>query len=307
MEESIKCILLGEPKRFSELAEKCNIKFKEILPEELNAASLRDSRLLFAIHLGVFGIGPKVEQLVEKISQLYEKDKQLFFGSVGAIYISSEEEEYTKLIASLLVYRLNKMGLRFVGRPIVEAPGQLDNFATYTKRNGLSRLQNLEQQFDRLLQRLCSWQSREGDKKPCQRLLVLHSSNEDSNTLELWQMVKEHLKGFLIEEISLGNGKIFDCKDCGYTICKHFAKQKSCYYGGGIMVEEVYPAIIEADLMLLLCPNYNDALTANLSAMINRLTALFRHQKFYEKKALCNYRLGKFRHRGCCNTVDSCA
>lgn len=50
------------------------------------------------------------------------------------------------------------------------------------------------------------------------------------------------------------------------------------------MVEEVYPSILEADIFILLCPNYNDAITANLCAMINRLTAIFRHQKFYDKK-----------------------
>lgn len=35
--------------------------------------------------------------------------------------------------------------------------------------------------------------------------------------------------------------------------------------------------------LLLLCPNYNDALSANLTAFINRLTALFRTTRFYDK------------------------
>ena len=35
--------------------------------------------------------------------------------------------------------------------------------------------------------------------------------------------------------------------------------------------------------MVLLCPNYNDALSANLTAAINRLTALFRTRRFYDK------------------------
>ena len=33
----------------------------------------------------------------------------------------------------------------------------------------------------------------------------------------------------------------------------------------------------------MLCPNYNDALSANLTAFINRLTALFRQTRFYDK------------------------
>ena len=49
------------------------------------------------------------------------------------------------------------------------------------------------------------------------------------------------------------------------------------------MVEEVYPAIIDCDILIMLCPNYNDSISANLSAAINRLTALFRKVKFYDK------------------------
>ena len=50
------------------------------------------------------------------------------------------------------------------------------------------------------------------------------------------------------------------------------------------MVENVYPAVKKADGILLLAPNYNDALSANLTAFINRLTALFRTTRFYDKK-----------------------
>ena len=35
--------------------------------------------------------------------------------------------------------------------------------------------------------------------------------------------------------------------------------------------------------MILLCPNYNDALSANLTAAINRLTALYRTTSFEDK------------------------
>ena len=49
------------------------------------------------------------------------------------------------------------------------------------------------------------------------------------------------------------------------------------------MVEDVYPAVKQADGIVMLCPNYNDALSANLTAFINRLTALFRTTRFYDK------------------------
>ena len=33
----------------------------------------------------------------------------------------------------------------------------------------------------------------------------------------------------------------------------------------------------------MICPNYNDALSANLTAFINRMTALFTTHRFYDK------------------------
>ena len=50
------------------------------------------------------------------------------------------------------------------------------------------------------------------------------------------------------------------------------------------MVEEVYPAVRDCDALVMLCANYNDALSANLTACVNRLTALFRQQRFYDKR-----------------------
>ncbi len=49
------------------------------------------------------------------------------------------------------------------------------------------------------------------------------------------------------------------------------------------MVQEVYPALRDADALVMLCPNYNDALSANLTACINRLTALYRTTPFSGK------------------------
>ena len=112
---------------------------------------------------------------------------------------------------------------------------------------------------------------------------MLHASNfKTSNTVNFWNMVKEHLHHCEIEEISLRNGSIQDCVGCPYKMCMHFSKRSNCYYGG-VIVEQVYPAIQNCDALVLLCPNYNDALSANLSAFINRLTALFRKNRFSDK------------------------
>ncbi|MPN20298.1 hypothetical protein SDC9_167676 [bioreactor metagenome] len=49
------------------------------------------------------------------------------------------------------------------------------------------------------------------------------------------------------------------------------------------MAEEVLPAIEKYDAIVWLCPNYNDAIAANLTAVINRLTVLYRQMSFHEK------------------------
>ena len=89
--------------------------------------------------------------------------------------------------------------------------------------------------------------------------------------------------GTEVGELGLQNGELTDCIGCSYTTCLHFGQQGRCFYGGP-MVEEVFPALRECDTLVMLCANYNDALSANLTAFVNRLTALFRQSRFYDKR-----------------------
>ena len=50
------------------------------------------------------------------------------------------------------------------------------------------------------------------------------------------------------------------------------------------MVDEVFPAVKDCDALVMLCANYNDALAANLTAFVNRLTAPFRQSRLHEKR-----------------------
>ena len=120
---------------------------------------------------------------------------------------------------------------------------------------------------------------------PVRRVLALHASQRSaSNTLALWELVKVALPPEIaVEEVGLRNGTVPDCNGCSYTACLHFGEQGSCFYGGP-MVEEVYPAVRRCDALVMLCANYNDALSANLTACVNRLTALFRQTRFYDKR-----------------------
>ena len=117
------------------------------------------------------------------------------------------------------------------------------------------------------------------------RVLALHASQRSaSNTLALWELVKAGLPSDLgVQEICLRNGTMADCNGCSYTACLHFGEQGGCFYGGP-MVDEVYPAVRKCDALVMLCANYNDALAANLTACVNRLTALFRQTRMYDKR-----------------------
>ena len=92
-------------------------------------------------------------------------------------------------------------------------------------------------------------------------------------------MVRRHLQGKAkVTEISLRNGSVVDCRGCSYETCLHFGEKGDCFYGG-VMVEKVYPAVCQGDVIVLVCPNYNDAVSANITAFFNRLTALFRKEE----------------------------
>jgi Multimeric flavodoxin WrbA len=104
--------------------------------------------------------------------------------------------------------------------------------------------------------------------------------------LLLWSLVRKELEkaeNLEIEEISLLNGEIYDCIGCPYDTCLHYGERGSCVYGG-VIVDRVYPGILKCDGLLMLCPNYNDAISANMAAFVNRLTALFRNNDFSDKR-----------------------
>lgn len=245
---------------------------------------LNNKRIIFAVELDEIGVSNNLNDIFRK---LYSMGKDSLEGCTGAVLVHSNHNLFTKTAAQEIIFLANNLGCAFVGRPLVEATGSLDNFEALVKIYKLSLEEICLLQCRDLGERLLD--SRSQVDMPMQvdnfrkKLLVLHSSNwETSNTLALWDMVKESIKDIDISVINLGNGQVMDCIGCSYTVCKHYGLQEKCYYGG-IVVKEVYPAILEADSILFLCPNYNDMVIANLVATINRLTALFRKTKFYDK------------------------
>ena len=246
----------------------------DLLEEE--PERFRGQRLLFAVPLGKNGIN---RGYYEVLAWLRTRE-QVLSGAVGGMVIDADSDFYTKAVARELAVAANRAGCALVGRPLVEGTASLDNYIVQAANLGTDRMGAYKNSARTLVRQLLdvSWEPK---KHP--RLLVLHASNhKTSNTLALWERVKEKLSGMEIREINLRNGTLVDCAGCPYQMCLHFGERGKCFYGGA-MVSDVYPAVRWADGILLLCPNYNDALSANLTAFVNRLTSLFRTTRFYDK------------------------
>ena len=238
---------------------------------------LQNKKIIFAIELDECGFNlPLFEMLLE----LKKRGDNVLLGSRAVIIIQSSSELFTKSTAQKMIFLTNQMGCRFPGHPVVEATHNLNNFLTWQKIYNLPLVEIYREQARELVKKL-----KDENLKLINRpkILVLHSSLfKTSNTLMLWKMVKESLGGEDIRELHVENGTVVDCRGCSYKTCIHYSEEKSCFYGG-IMVKEILPAIEEADCIIWLCPNYNDAISAKLMAVINRMTVLYKRVKFGDK------------------------
>lgn len=242
-------------------------------------------RILFAVHLGASGINLELFRWLKEMRM----NPNLLSNCVGGVIVDGEGDLYTKNIGRQLVLAANACGCAFPGRPYVEGTGSLSNFNIQAKNRNTDVLTAYYEEARDMVGRVlaygvCAVDDVENCRKP--KLLMVHSSRpKTSNTYQLWSLAKKEIEaaGVEVTEVSLRNGEVQDCRGCPYKACMHFGEKGSCFYGGPI-VEEVYPALRSCDGLLLLCPNYNDALDANLTAMINRMTALYRQVPFYDKK-----------------------
>ena len=233
-------------------------------------------RILFAVPLGTSGINLELYRLI----RFLREHPDFLNGFVGGLLVDSENDLYSKSAAKDLVFAANCAGCAFVGRPLVEGTRTLSNYTIVSNNLGTDLMGAYRESAAGLVKEVLGTDC---VMKKCPKVLVLHaSSHKTSNTYAIWNRVKEQLPEMEIREIGLRNGTLSDCAGCPYKMCLHFGEQGSCFYGG-VMVEDVYPAVREADAIVMLCPNYNDALSANLTAFINRLTSLFRTTRFYDK------------------------
>ena len=240
-------------------------------------APLEHERILFAVPLDESGVNHGFYDLLAFL----RTHPGCLRGCVGGVLVDGPGNLYTKSVGRDLALAASLAGCAFPGRPLVEATGDLKNFTVQAKNANCDLLGAYHLAAADLASRVLTFEHPRS-KRP--NILVLHaSSRATSNTLALWSRVRAELEAACdITEIGLRNGTLEDCAGCPYTTCLHFGEQGECFYGG-VMVQEVYPAIREADAVVLLCPNYNDALSANLTAAVNRLTALYRTMPFHDK------------------------
>lgn len=277
----------------------------------------KGSPVLFCFDLDEYGMD---ESHVE-VTRYVRSDEHALDGCVAGILVDGKGTLYTKSFARSLAFDINRAGAGLVGRPLVESVDGLKNFTIQAANKNMTLEEAYVSAVRDLAQRLtedgagisryaaalggtaaagpvndaaaetkpaAAVGGQAAQKIPAEpagkpSILALHVSNRStSNTLAIWKMISAHLEGFDIREISLRNGTLNDCAGCQYKTCLHFGEKGDCFYGG-VMVSEVYPAVLAADAIVLLCPNYNDAVPANISSFINRLTALFVTRRFYDK------------------------
>ncbi len=253
-----------------------NKEYKLITSTE-ELPDLRNKKILFAMELDSVGINIPLMNIMCELANI---GNDSLLGATGALLVHSNTELYTKSKAANLIFLANQLGCSFIGHPLIEATGNLQNFKTWQKTVD-STLEEISLDLSsKLGNRLIEHKP---PKYENPKLGYLHSSSrETSNTLSFWNMISSSLHDINIEELYIENGSVFDCYGCAYKTCLKFGEKKSCFYGG-IMTEKILPAVESSDILVWICPNYNDSISSNLMAVINRLTTLYRRMNFHDK------------------------
>ena len=257
---------------------RCALEGREaqVLSPENLINGLRNARVLFAVAVDTLGADETFVRLLRILRGGARLD-----GCVAAIVVDGADELYTKAAAQELALAANMAGCALPGKPLVEGTGSLYNQHILAQRLGLGWEETYFARGRELVERLLAFEAPKFDKP---NVLMIHASdNLRSNTVWLGRQILQRLPDhFSKREISLQNGTIHDCRGCSYAACLHYSQSGTCFYGGAIS-QEVLPAIRECDAMLFLCPNYNDAVSANLMALFNRMTNLLVQQELLDK------------------------
>ena len=249
----------------------------EAFARAARSGSLRDAVLLFAAQTDAAGMDAATLALL-RFLHLHEKE-QLLAGSRAGILIDGENDLFTKDLGRRIAFAASLCGCALPGKPLVESASDLHSFTVLASLWQTDRYAAYLKSCRLLVEKLRTFAPVQITRP---KILAVHAGNhKTSNSLSLWQLTAAALADKA--EISLRNGQIWDCRGCKYEDCLHFGEQGDCFYGG-VMTEKVYPAIIKSDVVVLICPNYNDSVSANIMAFINRLPSFLRVNDFSAKR-----------------------
>ena len=197
-------------------------------PDQLHPMEGR--RVLFAISLLHGGVNLGWYAMLSAIRQ----DKRFFEGCCGAVLVDGDGELYTKSAAREIVFAANQAGCAFMGAPLIEATGSLENFHIRAMLRHTDYLTAYTSCAGELVERLLA------DTPPVRQhpnLMVLHASNrKTSNTIALWERMAPRLQGRVdAQVVSLRHGTVADCTGCEFRTCLHFGEEGRCFYGGVIV------------------------------------------------------------------------
>lgn len=242
----------------------------------------RGRKLLFAVELDEVGSD---FEFMDYLKALTEASPD-FDGAHAALLLNASTELYSKTFAKLAIFNLNRLGLGFIGKPLVEALPDDVNLKTWQKHLPGTRPDILKKLCSDLGYRLSLAKA---EKLERLSLMVVHNSDyRTSNTLMLTHKVIQRLEQRLgdrlrVEEIRLEDGTIRDCRGCTFQTCMSFAEQKACFYSGDNF-DQIFASIEDTDAVLWVCPNYNDTISATLMATINRMSGIYRTVRLDQKR-----------------------
>lgn len=243
----------------------------DILPKEVDwiyeaesLTALHDKKILFAITLDGDGMNDELDRLRRKMTA----NKTLFKGCTAAIAVDGEGDLFTKSIAREVVFRANRCGCEFLPKPLIEATGNLYNFELRASLLNDDLMSAYRHHLRDLINRLTEDEPMVLHKPA--KLLTICSTNRmaTANSVSFGKMVLNNLDEVLSHElINIGKDQIYDCHACTWNACTDRGCPKP-----DLLRDEVFAKIEASDAVLLLAPNLNDSIGADLAALVNRLT-----------------------------------
>ena len=208
--------------------------------------------LLFAAQTDTAGMDADTLALL-RFLHLHEKE-QLLAGSRAGILIDGENDLFTKDLGRRIAFAASLCGCALPGKPLVESASDLHSFTVLASLWQIDRYAAYLKSCRLLVEKLRTFAPVQITRP---KILAVHAGNhKTSNSLSLWQLTAAALADKAdIEEISLRNGQIWDCRGCKYEDCLHFGEHGDCFY-----------------------------VSANIMAFINRLTSVFRVNDFSAKR-----------------------